>query len=143
MKKIEDYLKHYIGCDVMLGGEKLQLKGICDAVDGDKKRVQLLRYDTQWYRSYKWADYDEIKLLLRPLSSMTEDEMYIILNELPNPYGQYIEDLGFIKPDAVLEDRSAPFLIYAVIPKLLSMGFDLFDLIDSGLVLDATKIEKV
>ncbi len=175
MKKIEDYLKHYIGCKVstpdgvatLIGipgdpilsyrivnvhfGRMVKTKNSCDG-GYDKTRnygSYLVHAEHLVPISSTMNDMDEInlpggiKLILRPLSSMTEEEMYTILNELPNPYGQYIEDLGFIKPDAVLEDRSAPFLIYSVIPKLLSMGFDLFELIDSGLALDSTKIEKV
>lgn len=134
----------------MLGGEKLQLKGICDAVDDDKKRVQLLRYDTQWYRSYKWADYDEIKLLLRPLSSMTEEEAIAMYDHL---FPEVNRSASF-KAKIILDQLSdgiyyegkvsihdyIQWVKYLIDP---DRAFDIFGLIDAKLALDATKIEKV
>ena len=74
----------------------------------------------------------EIKLILRPLSSMTEDE----LKECDIDLGQIL--LAQFPKDGGLKFFSPNQFIW-----LLNKSFDLFGLIESGLALDATKIEKV
>jgi hypothetical protein len=86
-KDIKDYLHLYLGCE-------------CINEEGKIGR---------------FSGIDVCKLLLRPLSDMTQEEFRIDCN-LINP----VERFRF----------------------RLSKGFDLFGLIDAGLALDATKLQQ-
>lgn len=85
----------------------------------------------------------QVKLLLRPLSSMTEEEVIPLKRILCDNHG-----VGTIK-EIITKDwylcnigvRSSQS--FEITKYLLSEGFDLFGLIESGLALEATKIEKV
>lgn len=100
MKKKKDYFHFYIGSDVQWTRS-----------DGKIITSKLTLSDAEWLRLR-----DDSKLILRPLSSMTEEEEKHMIST---------QDIG------------------ETFRWMLSKGFDLFDLIDSGLALDATKIEKV
>src|SRR6185369_5064909 len=68
--------------------------------------------------------FSEIKLILRPLSDMTEEEMKCI----------EITDKEFLI--ANLESGNEPTLTADHLRYLLSKGFDLFGLIDDGLAIN-------
>lgn len=92
----------------------------CDAVD-----------HTGWKTTVEWSDIgypDQIKqLILRPLSDITEKE---------------VEDLRFNMPGGVTvpNDRQALDITPHQVKYLLSLGFDLFNLIDEGLAIDKTTL---
>lgn len=175
MKKIEDYLKHYIGCKVstpdgvatLIGipgdpilsyrivnvhfGRMVKTKNSCDG-GYDKTRnygSYLVHAEHLVPISSTMNDMDEInlpggiKLLLRPLSSMTEWDAIPIKRILFHNHGvgtikEVIANDWYLNHIGVRSLQSFEITKY-----LLSEGFDIFGLIDSGLALDATKIEKV
>lgn len=84
MKQLKDYLRFYIGCYVMVtppesASYKYSLTGVMSKrTDGeDKLRIQVFEADGEdGYEGHgiKWFDEDEIELILRPLSDMTNEE---------------------------------------------------------------------
>lgn len=87
---------------------------------------------------------DDIKPILRPLSSLTENEARE-LYELKN--GESFDDESCLhwwskdKDEWYTTESKFCVGFPLVWLKLLSIGFDLFGLIDNGLALDATKME--
>lgn len=137
MKKIEDYIHLYIGCDVM----------VTHNADITPKKAKLIgAYIDEWkngqYHPTVQVDFgrptqrlyyllSQVKLLLRPLSSMTEEEERHMISTQDD-----VKLDGY--PEILLKADSGETFRW-----MLSKGFDLFDLIESGLALDSTKIEKV
>lgn len=102
-KRIEDYWNLYMGCDCI--------------VDGDKTRLTAYHMEFQ--------DHDTVKLILRPLSSMTEEELAEVERLLP--------------PDETIDaDDTIEMLRHGaeVTRYLLSKHFDLFNLIPDNLAID-------
>lgn len=126
MIKIEDYLHLYIGCEVLCpeNNEKYTLTG----VDGNTVYLMHTEGGAETIMEY-------IKLLLRPLSDMTEDEM---------------EYMGITLKQGTMNIQymrySNKFGDYEYTPSaeafrwMLSKGFDLFGLIESGLAIEKTKV---
>ena len=128
-KKLEDYLHFYLGCKVKHAAftKPLKLKSV--GVNGG---------------TISGLDFGEIhfdlrakniKPLLRPLSSMTEEEM----KECGNMIYDYSND-----PDLnIWEWRDFEI---GLAPEqyhwLLSKGFDLFGLIEAGLAIDSSKVNS-
>lgn len=87
------------------------------------------------------TDFSQLKLLLRPLSSMTEEEA-LEWNEKFRYFAegsteQYVRDRLYLIIQTVNENRgSNPDKVIW----LLSKGFDLFGLIEKGEAIDSTKI---
>lgn len=144
-KKIEDYLHLYIGCEFLADGNRDTLAGVHYHANGI---FALLGRETEsttpegW-----WVDNCDFKLLLRPLSSMTEEEkVRLALWEFPN-----IKEAEISKNDsdnASICFRSETGMkcylnFHHISPestrKLLKAGLDLFGLIESGLAIDKTK----
>lgn len=110
-KKIEDYLHLYIGADVSN-----------NSGDNIKMEPHLLLYgNIEKFKS------GQLKLILRPLSDMTEEEdsevAYMLrdgksITKFYSVFGEY-------------EFVNGPLVAY-----LLKQGFDLFGLINSGLALE-------
>lgn len=105
----------YLGCETNVG----KLVGITE-------RNCLIEFRSQ--ARIVRLDFSEIKLLLRPLSSMTEEESKTY-REL---HDKLFED-GCLNGEAWAQ----------LTVHLLSKGFDLFGLIEKGDALDATKVEKL
>jgi hypothetical protein len=116
---IKDYLHLYLGCSAMFDNRIWKINKIGAGI------VRLIRRDGSYG---KWVEchYEDCQLILRPLSSMTEDEK----KEL----------------DAIEKNGSSyPTVAYALAPCfawLLSKHFDLFGLIDAGLAIDKTKLTE-
>lgn len=124
-KKIVDYLHLYIGSKIRyapLGGEYFD--ETMTGIDGWKVL-------TENEPDYSCAA-EECKLILRPLSSMTEEEMQECGNMVYDFSGD--PDLNKWEPKD-FEIGLAPEQFYW----LLSKHFDLFNLIPEGLALDATQ----
>lgn len=131
-KRIEDYLHLYLGCSVMVEQLKNNSNNTANktilagpykliAVDlGDNNRV--IKLD-----GYTPVATDTIKPVLRPLRDMTEDEAiefgWMRLFTLEH----FIEKM--YNPDAFAH--------------LLARHFDLLNLIEEGLAVDATKVNIV
>lgn len=169
MKKIEDYIHLYIGCDVLVEinpDATQQVAKIIGVhidkwVDGNYHPTIEVDFGYQTNRTHYYQN--QIKLLLRPLSSMTEEEAkeLIQFEKLNREYANvdfniitgYKGNIVAIEVNYTIVDEDI------VLPKvwtfnfcamnsddfrhLLSKGFDIFGLIDANLALDATKIEKV
>ncbi len=122
--ELKKYIHHYLGCEIM----EIKTGDIMtfDDLQGDKRWPV-------WTRNKKYCDkrgccangfkFKEIKLLLRPLSDMTPMESEYILPEAWDG-----------KPTIIV---NAAMTVW-----LLSRHFDLFGLIDAGLALDKTKLQK-
>lgn len=118
-KKIEDYLHLYLGCECQTPEGVMKL----NAVYHDSNPV--------FYDSVNDFAFSEIKLILRPLSSMTEVEQ----NEI-GLYGGGGNKFCDWKGTPVNGFSPDTFRL------LLSKSFDLFGLIESGLAIDATTLKQ-
>lgn len=120
-KKIEDYLHLYVGCEVLVKKPDqelvFELVGLSfDSFNrvGNSERAALIRNSTGiWPMKLKW-----FKLLLRPLSSMTD--------------GHHKAAKAITHQDAWVRDAERTRF-------LLSEGYDLFGLIEEGLAIDSTQ----
>lgn len=120
-KNIKYYLHLYLGCKIFvrdIGGVAYE-----DSIDGMvvDESVNLKQYGDFYFDE---PDGAMIQLLLRPLSDMTLDEMAILQID-------GLDDLRGNLGDLLM--KTSDFLM------LLHWGFDIFDLIPSGLAIDATK----
>ena len=84
-----------------------------------------------------WWKSKDCKLLLRPLSDMTEDEGFALS-----------DIMGFFTPDNFISAIKSGSkyvmdfrLSFELTQYLLKQGFDLFGLIESGLAIDKTKTQ--
>ncbi|MBE2229989.1 MAG: hypothetical protein IAE96_05025 [Chitinophagaceae bacterium] len=112
-KKIEDYLPYYIGQDIQIPAIE----------EGAKFDIMKLTYEKFKY------DLSKVKLYLRPLSDMADDEIVEMMQQkhkydTGNEFSHQITD--------------AAYRIEWAIKK----GFDVFNLIESGLAVDKTKEVK-
>ena len=130
--QLKDYAHLYFGCDIYLTSnlegnpvyEKLTIRNL-------QHIHEMAEEDLQDYPEEKLT-----KLILRPLSDMTHEEF----NEI---FGSNFGDkYSLAKIDQISESLNGLFFYlsqYAnhnTIPQLLSMGFDLFGLIEGGIALD-------
>lgn len=141
MKKIEDYLPMYLGCNLIC-----EPYGITE--DSPENLVCVHWYfNTKYDKSTSLVTYKGeqkcietrlIKPILRPLSSMTEEEKQEAVKTIYNG-GTAWDNIN----DAVIEfdqqcDKNILFFHY-----LLSKHFDLFGLIDAGLAIDSTSLTPI
>lgn len=113
MKDIKEIIHLYIGQEVWetFNNRKAKLVGV---IQGDKMPVKCL-----WHDKADWAfDYDEVKLILRRLSSMTNSEKL---------------EVCIINPKLDDNQIAAARTVY-----LLSKGFWIFDesAFDQGIIID-------
>jgi hypothetical protein len=145
-KDIKDYLHLYLGCETDQG----VLIGMVNC-DNDKEDIQcvcLMKEGGLVNGAIK-----NIKPLLRPLDDMTEEEGYEVLRrqhsyDVMPTQGQYEVADRYLayRLDYVHRNSKVFYQRRPVVPKtpeatryLLSKGFDLFQLIESGLAIDKTK----
>lgn len=110
MKKIEDYLPLYLGCDALISDGKTNII----APITPSTLINILERD--------W----KVTPRLRPLSSMTErefTEMLTIANE---------NNIKILERDEIVLRQTAP----EIMRFLISRSFDIFGLIESGLAND-------
>jgi hypothetical protein len=164
MKDIKDYLHLYLGCDVetTVKGKYVHPYGSVgiSVVDADsyENLIRHLKfkeaYQKDGYNDYDWVS---VKPILRPLSDMTEEEAWEFVGGKSD---QLYDDLKIDKIDKTGivisyvinagDEGSFPqshkFDFFALGPeqlrRLLSRGFDLFNLIPEGLAIDKTTIQK-
>lgn len=143
-KNIKDVIHLYLGCEVEYGYEGRTRIG---KLVGNDERYGWQIFDPgRPFAPYHHVRVGLLKLLLRPLSSMTEEE----LKEWIGP-----ASVNFTEHYCKKKLREISSSIYGLfnyigfygnynsIPWLLSKGFDLFGLLDAGLAVDATKKENV
>jgi hypothetical protein len=174
-KKIEDYLKYYIGqkCQTSEGIGPLTIVG--DHERGEDCEVSIVNTDEESGFYGEWTEFQIehhlIKPLLRPLSSMTDEEMkeiwQIVFGKAFRETGQIVwfdkEDRSTSKRWVLMSgvDRlgiclngdvwadidlfNYKFNPHSVTHYLLSRGFDLFGLIEAGLAINAstTNTDKI
>lgn len=119
-KDIKDYLHLYLGCSVAIGYKYPDGMRI-DVIAGVSK-------NGIYTSNEDFCSSDQFKLLLRPLSDMTEEEC-IVLGWSSSYQCAIIKH----KPEN-LQPNEILFL--------LKNAFDLFELIQSGLAIDKTKINQ-
>lgn len=150
MKKIEDYLKYYIGCDVIYTPlESVLFKCKLVGFTRHEAGIDVTLFEPDNDDGYN-DSIDYIKLILRPLSSMTEEEaiaMYDHLFPEVNRSASFKAKIILDQlSDGMYYDGKVSIHDYIQWVKYLldpDLAFDIFGLIESGLALDATKIEKV
>lgn len=166
-KNIKDYLSLYLGCQVLVQGE--ERKGYLTGVNngGHECEIQYQLADNPHHleEEPEFASAEDVKMVLRPLSDMTEEEFTeavmlhwgtsrdIIkktiskierLKEVKQitKYGTSIPYVAFDKEGK--HYMTATFSQNSMNPEqtlyLLSKHFDLFNLIPEGLAIDKTKI---
>ncbi len=150
-KEIVNYLHLYLGCEVQtefgIGAlievrrdpTKKQITGIKRSFCTDECRIAFAKrieggtfskvyseVDPSPAGNATWLHISKMKLLLRPLSDMTEEELFEFKKI---DIGKYPKAHDLIRCDA---ER---------VKYLLSKGFDLFNLIEANLAEDKTKLE--
>lgn len=120
MKDLKDYLHLYLGCECVAkypyNGEK-------------ERRMTIIAPNLHELLD----EVEYCKPILRPLSDITEKEQDEIWYS-EEPMGVAELNAGTIRRKVVLCPNRIKYL--------LSKGFDLFGLIQSGLAIDATKLKK-
>ena len=119
-KDIKDYLHLYLGCEILFDNKLWILSKVGGRV------IKLTR--TGKFNKYVGARPVDVKLILRPLSDMTEEE--------------YIEWHTIVVGDA--RDATRYFIETdgEKTRYLLSKQFDLFNLIPEGLAIDKTTLKQ-
>lgn len=166
-KDIKDYLGYYIGQKVQndyIGGKKIigTIKGFVNGF------VAVENYDVfgDAWNDLTYLDMDQFKLVLRPLSSMTKEDLKTVfskvsLYDLSNAEFEYGEDggekwlnahlngvvfdaiafngnvFGMMNNDGTFDQLNPMTDAFHI---LLKFGFDLFNLIESGLAIDASTL---
>lgn len=149
MKNIQDYLHLYSGCEV-------------DTPDGLRKMwcynplfdllyVETKPTDIAPSRAYFTYHFQKIKPILRPLTSMTEEELleqeiivkkfypdFEIDEEMRKNALHRIKETG--ASAMLFDEETSPFLIFEITRYLLFKSFDLFNLIPEGLAIDSTTL---
>lgn len=145
--EIKDYLHLYIGCEIKLTGrntgnyknEIVKLIGVSHTYN--KTEAILSGGSWEKYMMYSAFYSEDITLILRHLSDMTESELKELVNQ-PDFTDHYCKK-------KLMEISTSIYGLYNFISFygshnsirwLLSKGFDLFQLIDSGLAIDKTKV---
>jgi hypothetical protein len=143
-KKIEDYLHLYIGGEVEtnIPGPYLHPYGCVNIQDITPDYLAIILNALQLKAKLQaegFTDSDHLycKLILRPLSSMTPEELREFFNE-PNLTDDYCHDKIYKISGSVfgLYNAISQYGSHVSILWLLSMGFDLFELLPAGLAID-------
>jgi hypothetical protein len=130
MKKIDQYLHLYIGCEVLAYCEQQaeKCKGYLTGIHGEYGPEVQFIIGNHAEEEPEYPGAENTKLVLRRLSSMTEEEKIKL-------YG-----MGFTHNSRGLQiehPKKWPTFKPVQFQYLLSIGIDLFGLIDSGLAIDA------
>lgn len=131
-KELKDYLHLYLGCECMIGDlnwkPETNLYGLAPGVDPNHGRPIRTKLDAHVLNVFS----HKTTLILRPLSSMTEEEQdHVWHAEEPNSILQ-MENGTKVRKVVLAPERTA---------YLLSKGFDLFNLIPEGLAVNAETLK--
>lgn len=124
MKQLKDYLHLYLGCE-------LAKKDLPDSFKEGARKANVLDGETRDY--FLKSGNSGWLPILRPLSSMTEEE----LQECGNMIYDFSDDPELNNHKWQDFEISAPEQFHY----LLSKHFDLFNLIPEGLAIDATTLK--
>lgn len=128
MKEIKDYLHLYLGCECLANDEQFKLYGV-EVTD-----TGTLAYDGTMIDGIHqcwWIENCDFKLILRPLSDMTEEEGKFIVDN----YSFRSVSMPHNKKGFGIEIAKRLSEQMAVAQYLLSKHFDLFNLHEQGLCL--------
>ena len=159
MKDIKDYLHLYLGCEIE--HDKKVYRGTLVSIGFHTAEIHcdFFKKNSHGHRVPKDKDFGtfhiqicRLKPILRPLSDMTEAEVDTVWglfgwnNRITNFQERMMNILWeFNPPDEEFEPDWRPgrweYLISAL-PYLLKQGFDIFGLIEAGLAIDITKLNK-
>jgi hypothetical protein len=119
MKNKIDYLHLYLGCEVAVQGEERRgyLTGVTNGAHECEIQYQLADNPHHLEEEPEWANSEDVMLVLRPLSDMTEEER----NGMPKSSMMITSQGLYYTPDLT--------------HYLISKHFDLFGLIESGLAI--------
>jgi hypothetical protein len=149
-KEIKNYLPFYLGCKVFYGREIWEFIGINKPYKTNKDVFVSIsiRPPNKGFRSMvSLCNLSDIKLILRPLSDITEEEA-IDIWDIMNADGGNKKELS--KYDVIEQGKSLVYSIcymanivatFALTHYLLSKNFDIFGLIGAGLAIDSTTIK--
>ncbi len=167
--KIENYLHLYMGCDVLgVYSDQSKRRGhLSDVINGGFEcGVQFFLEDgTHLEESPTWNDAKDVKLILRPLSDMSQDEMkeayFLVFNKKFIGNNITHRDIGKKEERWVLWSGVERLFIYrdgdvgadsdlqhyhvhapTVVKWQLSKNFDVFGLIKAGLAVDKTTLQR-
>lgn len=142
-KKLSEYLHLYLGCDLVVRNKRK---------NGKELRAKFLGLDYHWAFPVRIMigeitsarNIEEVKPILRPLESMTEEErdhVWLLLGWNERIKGMERMDniwMEFNPPEDDDEFRPARWgSLLKCLPYLLSRSFDLFGLIESGLAISS------
>ena len=137
MKELKDYLHLYLGCECktpwgILRLTRFDIKDKYKAwfTTGFKENEKILYANGCIGKSFQTSS---IKLILRPLSDLNDEELKCLRSERKHLRGVHRNDLRFI---INLNTWSPEDIVF-----LLSKGFDLFGLIEAGLAIDKTTLK--
>jgi hypothetical protein len=126
-KNIKDYLHLYIGCNVQWN----KARGFTlTKVNWLFNEFEIDQDESGYTETFNEKTVHEIKPILRPLSDMTEEECHTLGWAYLNSNGNKILN------------HSPEYLNPEDFKYLLSRGFDLFGLIESGLAIDKSSITE-
>lgn len=129
--KLKDYIHYYYGCEFIANGMRYTIDRIDRLIKGTRQNP---------FGREVWNDFEphKIKLVLRRLEDMTEEEARGFLNHA-KPHSEYI----FHNEHAVCwqyqGSKSEIWFLFgppAGFHYLLQQSFDLFGLIDAGLAIN-------
>jgi len=124
---IKDYLHLYIGCEIIGEYQDEQRNGYLTGLHGEYgPEIQFFTEDeVNVHEHPEYNDYDQVKLILRPLSDINQEDMNAVSRSMHMDDKNYVITCNTWKPEEFMY--------------LLSKGFDLFGLIEAGLAIDKTK----
>jgi hypothetical protein len=156
-KKLSDYLRLYTGCKVFIDSGAFKITGGTGCLIGCTESRTLVNFKDELLP----IEAVDIKPILRSLSNITDDEkkeiFRLIFGKDPIPetailHGRDwalrsgIDSIGMDLSGSIWAHSDLqPFEFnqHEITRHLLKWGFDLFDLINSGLAIDVTKIGTI
>jgi len=143
MKK-EDVIHYYMGAEAEFDGRKGKITKVSIQNNNPLVRISW----TSEYNRYIDAWASEIKLLLRPLSSMTEEEAkdFILITHAVNREQIKCAEARKNQLEFRIDDTYGEIqwsqLSSLEFVYLIQSGYDMFQFISRGLAIDITKLNK-
>ena len=146
-KDLRDYINLYIGCSVVLDHgtstesiEKMTGVLMSQFIVEDQQLFAQVEMKTIMSISHRNHPVNRLKLVLRPLSSMTEEEAKELIGPLLDLKILMIVG-GGISYSTIETDGEPETLFFRALDPvrfkwMLSKGFDIFDLIPAGLAIE-------
>lgn len=145
--QLKDIIHFYYGCRASFDNKQGTINGIYHLASNKRPQVRFV-YNTGTYN--RWVDVwvSDIKLLLRPLSSMTEEEAkdFILITHAVNReqirYAEARKNQLEFRIDDTYGEIQWSQLSSLEFVYLIQSGYDMFQFISRGLAIDITKLNK-